>query len=514
MPGEASIQSGALLAGKYKVLDLLGQGGMGAVYLAENVDIGRQVAIKVLKPELAADPSSLARFKQEARAAAAIGHPGIVEILDLGVLPDGGAFIVMERLVGQTLRELLAAQGSLTPGEAASVIGSVLGTLAAAHDAGVIHRDLKPDNIFLASQPVPGTKILDFGISKFRGQGDVALTRTGMVMGTPLYMSPEQARGAKDVGQTADIYSIGAILYEALSGQPPFPGESYNEVLAKVLMDTAVPLGQLRADVPEPLTALIERMLGKDPASRPQTARDAAVLLRASVPEGLAAPRGTSATHVRMVPPTPSPGSVPAFRTGPKPAAPAPMALDATYTPPPQDPRASKAPALPDTLARPPRPNAAAPTESHDDDVARGLPRSRLPLVLGVGAAIIAAVLLGMMLGKHPGRLHRQLHVQVDGLDRPADHAPPPAPAPVAVAPETTVAAPAPAAEAKPPPPPVEAPVRRVAKQPATPVRTKPPPRETAHSTAPVHGQVGSGHKAPVHRGGNDGMSLPGFVRH
>ncbi len=280
---DGTFQPGTLLADKYRVDRLLGQGGMGAVYLAENTDIGRKVAIKVLKPELAQDPQSLARFKQEARSAASIGHPGIVEVLDLGMLPDGGAYIVMELLEGETLRERLQKQGTLSPIEAVTIIAAVLDTLAVAHDKGVIHRDIKPENLFLVDRPLPGIKVLDFGISKLTGAQDMGLTRTGTVMGTPLYMSPEQARGAKDVGPTTDIYSIGAILYEAMSGQPPFPGESYNEVLAKVLTEAQRPLNQLRSDVPAPLATLIESMLNKVPGWRPQNARAAALALRQSV---------------------------------------------------------------------------------------------------------------------------------------------------------------------------------------------------------------------------------------
>jgi serine/threonine protein kinase len=319
--------TGTMLAGKYQILDLLGQGGMGAVYLAENVDIGRKVAIKVLRADLAEDPQSLARFKLEARAAAAIGEPGIVEVLDLGQLPDGGAYIVMERLEGETLRERLARGGTVSPYEAVNLMGSVLDTLASAHDRGIIHRDLKPDNIWLTARPPPLTKILDFGISKFRGTEDMALTRTGVVMGTPLYMSPEQARGTRDVGVTTDIYAIGAILYEALSGQPPFPGESYNEVLAKVLTETSRPLSQLRPDVPEPLVQLIQDILSKVPSQRPADARSAARLLRATLGAQMMTPLpldhvvagGTAPdqTHLSIPPPVLNSGVPPSAATRP-----------------------------------------------------------------------------------------------------------------------------------------------------------------------------------------------------
>jgi serine/threonine-protein kinase len=275
---------GQVLGGKYRVEKLLGQGGMGSVYLAENPDIGRKVAIKLLRAQYADDPETLTRFKNEARAAAAIGHPGIVEVLDMGTTEDGSPYIVMERLVGETLRERLQRERTLPPLEAGVLVARVLDILAAAHDKGVIHRDLKPDNLFLQSDPVGGLKILDFGISKFKAMGDVQVTRTNTVMGTPLYMSPEQAKGAKDVNFPSDLYSMGAILYEAMSGQPPFPGESYNEVLARVLTEPLRPLHALRPDIPPDLAAALYKLLEKEPHARFSNARAAALALRSTIP--------------------------------------------------------------------------------------------------------------------------------------------------------------------------------------------------------------------------------------
>jgi serine/threonine protein kinase len=308
--GESAInlQVGDLLAGKYRVEALLGRGGMGAVYLAENTDIGRKVAIKVLNPELARDPDTLARFKQEARAAAAIGHPGIVDVLDLGTAPDGSPFLVMERLEGETLRQRLSRERTMAPQAAAEIVAAALDALASAHEKGVIHRDLKPDNLFLVARPVPAVKVLDFGISKFRGGKDVHLTRTGAVMGTPLYMSPEQARGAKDITPATDIYSAGAILYEALAGQPPYPGESYNEVIAKVLTEPLRPLAALRPDAPPALVATLEGMLAKPIEHRPGDARSLAQALRGCVQAG-AAP-SVSWTVAPVGPGTISPASL------------------------------------------------------------------------------------------------------------------------------------------------------------------------------------------------------------
>lgn len=261
-----------MLAGKYRLDQLLGEGGMGSVWLGENTDIGRAVAIKFLHADLAADQEMMSRFRMEARAAAAIGHPGIVDVLDMG-RDEAGAFIVMERLEGETLGDRLDRIGVLPLDEALQIVAQVADALAAAHEKGVIHRDLKPDNLFLVSRPVPAVKILDFGISKFRRGEDLGLTRTGVVMGTALYMSPEQARGARDINHSADIFSLGAILYHALVGSPPFDGESYNEVIAKVLTEHHVPLQQCLPNAPPALAALVDAMLDKDWMRRPQSAR-------------------------------------------------------------------------------------------------------------------------------------------------------------------------------------------------------------------------------------------------
>ncbi len=275
----STIQAGVLVGGKYLIDRQLGAGGMGAVYLAENTDIGRKVAIKVLHADFASNPDLIRRFRQEARAAAAIGHPGIVDVLDMGTTADGSAFIVMERLDGETLGARIEHLGRLAVKAACLVVADVLEALAAAHDKQIIHRDLKPDNVFLVERPVAITKILDFGISKLQGAEDVSLTRTGAVMGTPLYMSPEQARGAKDIGSPTDLYSVGAILYHVLVGTPPFSGETYNEVLAKLLMEPHRPLAEVRPGMPAALAQLVDAMLDKDANRRPG-ARDAAASLR------------------------------------------------------------------------------------------------------------------------------------------------------------------------------------------------------------------------------------------
>ena len=285
----APLEPGTLLADKYRIDRELGRGGMGAVFLAENVDIGRRVAIKLLHKTLARDPQILTRFRLEARAAAAIGHPGIVDVLDLGTTADGYEFIVMERLEGETLASLIQRRGRLEPSEVVPIVCALLDALGAAHDKQIVHRDLKPENVFLV-EPAPTIKILDFGISKFRGTDDVSITQTGTVMGSPLYMSPEQARGARDIGPPTDLYSVGVILYEALAGRPPFPGDSYNQVMAAVLTETPPPLATVAPGVPASLGALVDQLLAKRPADRPAGARAVRDLLVAAIGGGATRP--------------------------------------------------------------------------------------------------------------------------------------------------------------------------------------------------------------------------------
>jgi len=273
---------GTELGGKYRVERLLGHGGMGAVYLAENWGIGRKVAIKVLLPQFAFDEELLARFRNEARAASAIHHPGIVEMLDLGVGPSGEPFLVMEALEGESLGTRLRRTGALDLETVVWIALQLLEAIGAAHDTGIIHRDLKPDNVFLVVSPRTAVKVLDFGISKFHVEQEPSLTRTSTVLGTPAYMSPEQARSARAAGPPSDLYALGAILYESLTGAPPFDGQSYNEIVAKVLTEPHRPLRELRPDLPATLTGLVDALLAKSPKDRPANAAEVSVRLRAA----------------------------------------------------------------------------------------------------------------------------------------------------------------------------------------------------------------------------------------
>jgi eukaryotic-like serine/threonine-protein kinase len=216
--------------GNYRVTRLIGEGGMGVVYVAEHASIGRRAAVKVLRPGLTEDVEITKRFFNEARAANAIRHPGIVEVFDSGTLPSGVAYLVMELLEGESLAARLRRLGRLELTEARAIGVQTASALGAAHAAGIVHRDLKPDNLFLVRdyRDVSGenVKVLDFGIAKLgigTSRSVSVKTRTGSVTGTPAYMSPEQCRGTKEVDHRTDIYALGVILYEMVAGRPRRP---------------------------------------------------------------------------------------------------------------------------------------------------------------------------------------------------------------------------------------------------------------------------------------------------
>ncbi|MBI2897316.1 MAG: serine/threonine protein kinase [Deltaproteobacteria bacterium] len=270
---------GKIISGKYLVLGRLGTGGMGTIYDCENVAVGRKVALKVLNPLHKARAEAVGRFEREARAAARIGHPNIIDVLDLGRTDDGVPYIVMERLSGEDLFALLDRSGPLQPALAIDIIGQVLGALGAAHAAGIVHRDLKPDNVFLARRGPRAdfVKVLDFGVAKFHDAalGETRrLTRDGSVLGTPSYMSPEQAAGSRDIDARSDLYSVGALLYEMLSGTLAYEGENYNEVIAAIITREPRPLREVAPWVTEGLAAVISRAMARDPNARFQTAAE------------------------------------------------------------------------------------------------------------------------------------------------------------------------------------------------------------------------------------------------
>jgi CheY-like chemotaxis protein/tRNA A-37 threonylcarbamoyl transferase component Bud32 len=272
-PGES--WSGALLAGRYRVGRLLGSGGMGVVYEAVREDLAHmRVAIKVLHPELSARADLLARFRREAETVAAIDHSNIVKILDFQAAEGEPVFLVMERLDGASLGQTLSSEGRFSANRAAFVTSQVLSALAAAHRAQVIHRDLKPDNVFLTT--IAGlrdiVKLLDFGVAKLLdAKIEQKLTETGMVLGTPPYMAPEHARGAR-VDARSDVYAAGCVLYESLTGVPPFVADNYNALIFAVLDSRPRPLQELLPDVDANLAAIVAKAMSREPAQRFQSA--------------------------------------------------------------------------------------------------------------------------------------------------------------------------------------------------------------------------------------------------
>jgi serine/threonine-protein kinase len=269
------------ILGDWRVEHRIGAGGMGTVYSAVHRIIGKRAAIKVVRTELCTSPLTGERFVQEARVVNQIGHPNIVDIFQIATLDDGRPYLVMELLTGRTLAERMA-QGRLPHSEIIDVLLQMCGALGAAHGRGVIHRDLKPDNVFLSeTQGRVQVKLLDWGIAKLMDDTALAatLTTTGMIVGTPQYVSPEQARG-KYVDHRTDIYSLGTIAYELFLEGPPFVADSVADLVAMHLREPPMPPSELWPDVPVELEALLLAMLSKDPAERPSLHEVATALLR------------------------------------------------------------------------------------------------------------------------------------------------------------------------------------------------------------------------------------------
>jgi serine/threonine protein kinase len=260
--------TGKVLDRKYKLVRLIGQGGMGSIWEARHTRIHRRVAVKVMHPALGSNTDTVERFFREAQAASAIGHPNIIEIFDVGMEKDGTAFMVMELLDGATVEALLKKQGSIPAQRVIGIVLQVLSALHAAHKKGIVHRDLKPDNVFLAvdSRMREDVKLLDFGIAKILANEDedLKLTQPGTVLGTPYYLSPEQARGAKDVDHRIDIWAVGVMMFEMLSGRLPFQGDTYNEVIGNILTAEPPLLEQFVTGIPRNLEAILAKAMCKD----------------------------------------------------------------------------------------------------------------------------------------------------------------------------------------------------------------------------------------------------------
>ena len=267
---------GTLLDGKYTIKRELGAGGMGKVYEAQHVHIGRRVAIKFLLPEYAAHPEIVRRFENEARAAGSLEHENIAAVLDFGQTDEGARYLVMEFLAGQDCEKLLSKEGPLPVTRAVNIVLQVCRGLYVAHQADIVHRDLKPANLFLIKRPDRSelVKILDFGIAKLRKANDQPGTVTGLTLGTPYYMSPEQARGDKNVDLRTDVYALGVILYELLSATRPYEGNSFLEIINSILHEQPPPLEGKRQGLPDGLVDVVRKAMHRDWSQRFQTVAD------------------------------------------------------------------------------------------------------------------------------------------------------------------------------------------------------------------------------------------------
>ena len=254
-----------VLSDRYELGGVLGRGGMAEVYVGTDRVLGRRVAVKILADRFARDSSFVARFRREAQSAAALNHPNVVSVFDTGS-DNGTHFIVMEYVQGKTLSEILRDGSALMPERAVEIAEGVAEALAFAHRAGIVHRDVKPGNIMLT--PTGDVKVMDFGIA--RATTSESLTQTATVLGTATYLSPEQAQG-EPVDARSDIYSLGQVLYEMLTGHPPFSGESPVTIAYKHVKEEPVPPSRLNPDVPAGLDAIVMKSLAKNPANRYQS---------------------------------------------------------------------------------------------------------------------------------------------------------------------------------------------------------------------------------------------------
>jgi serine/threonine-protein kinase len=376
MPFEPS--PGALVADRYRLSQFLGEGGMGSVWAARHEATRKPLALKFLKAKGQRRPDVVRRFRREARAASAAVHPNLVQVHDILELADGTPVMVMELLEGESLQQRLERRGRLPLAEAVATMLPVLYAVGAAHEVGVVHRDLKPDNIFLA-RTADGTtvKVLDFGVAKVSLDADVAtgsgLTATGALLGTPHYMSPEQALDEREVDARSDLWSIGIILYRALTGVLPTRGASLGQILHAIMVGRLAPVASLDPSIPPDVAELVDRMLSREREQRPESCAEVAAVLS----------RWAEPGHVLEAPPHGT--IVRAALAGEAPAEAAPERVDAA--------RAEHAPADPPARAREgetswSRASGAGPSRR----APRSASRAALLAVAGAGIALASGV--------------------------------------------------------------------------------------------------------------------------
>jgi serine/threonine-protein kinase len=431
-----------MLDDKYRIEHLLAMGGMGAVYLGTHVKLRKRVAIKILNPQLSTK-AMVERFHREAITASQIGHEGIAQVTDLGTSVEGEPFLVMEYLEGESLGARVEATGQF-PIELACELGcSILAPLGAAHQAGIVHRDLKPDNVFLVRRSRgEGVKLLDFGISRAVGvESEFRLTKTGLVLGTPYYMSPEQARGESEISQAADIYAFGVILYEMLVGRVPIEGENYNQLMYRVLTGDFERPRAVRPEIPEELEQVILQAMAMNPEDRQGSASELELQLLPFCRPSFRQIERVSSSGFRPLP-TPAIGSLVVTGRGtPAAVAVAAITLD--------NPVVSQQ--IPQTPAERPSPTAetlVAPPSEPSLPAAQPAPprRSRAIIIAAavVSVAAIAAVTAVIASGRR-GEAEPVTPPPAAVIEPRPEQAPPPPP------PKQETA---PAQEVKPPPPP------------------------------------------------------------
>jgi serine/threonine-protein kinase len=278
---------GLTLDGRYRLDSLIGMGGMGDVYRATHIHLDTEFAVKLLKPELVANQTAIKRFRLEAKAAGRIHHPNAIRVTDFGVTPERIVYLVMEIVKGRSLRDLMREEGPLDYIRTINIVRQVCGAVDSAHRGGVIHRDLKPDNILIEKiNNIERVKVLDFGIAKLKeANPDAFLTQAGTLIGTPQYMSPEQCQG-KELDPSSDIYSIGIILYEMLIGEVPFDGKSAIQVVVQQLHDPPRPLNEIAPNVPASIANIVMRTLQKEPDQRPASAVELSDALKQAIELG------------------------------------------------------------------------------------------------------------------------------------------------------------------------------------------------------------------------------------
>lgn len=373
------VQNGDVLAGKYEIVSVIGHGGMGIVYEAQHQRLGQRVAVKVLQAEVSFVREAVQRFEREARAAAKLTSPFVARVRDVDNLSDGRPFMVMEYLEGNDLDEELGRRGQLEVQEAVDYVLQTCMGMIEAHHLGIVHRDLKPHNLFLTQRDgKPCVKVLDFGVSKLIEDSAKDVTVTATSLGTPQYMSPEQIRSAKHVDRRSDIWQLGIILYELLTGQTPFQGDSPTAVVAAITADAPVPLQRVRPELPAQLCAIVMKTIEKSPDRRFQTVRAMGDLLAPFGSPGLWQP--------------PDLPSEPGLAPEPRPSAPS---FEGTFQTEPSFDGEQSAPSFVDAPTQRLAANTAA-TWSSEGRKARIGRRTQVALASGAILVLGAAVFFGL----------------------------------------------------------------------------------------------------------------------